>query len=123
MFLKNAIIGTIGFSLFYNIQEYFGHILPDLSNYPVLAAILGGIFVGVGAGLIIYSGGASGGDDALAIIISKICKCKISKAYFFADLAVLTLSLSYIPLSKILYSLITVSVSSSIAGEIHSLKK
>lgn len=88
-----------------------------------MAAVLGGIFVGIGAGLIIYSGGASGGDDALAIIISKIFKCKISRAYFCADLVVLTLSLSYIPIGKILYSLITVSVSSSIAGKIHSFKK
>ena len=122
-FLKNAIIGSFGFSMFYNIYEYFGHVVPDLSGYPIFAAILGGLVVGFGVGLIISVGGASGGDDALAIIISKVCKCNISKAYFFADLTVLILSLSYISANKIFYSLITVSVSSFVVGKIHGLKK
>ena len=39
-------------------------------------------------------------------------KCRISYAYLFTDLTVLTLSLSYIPFKRIAYSLITVTLSS-----------
>ena len=78
----------------------------------LLAAVLGALFVGVGVGLIVRQGGSSGGDDALALSIAKAVKCRISYAYLFTDLTVLTLSLSYIPFKRIAYSLITVTLSS-----------
>ncbi|MEF9839782.1 MAG: YitT family protein [Lachnospiraceae bacterium] len=117
-FLKNAIIASLGFSCFYNTYQVFGYVLPDFSNQPLLAAMLGGLFVGVGVGLVVRSGGASGGDDALALIITKLTTCKISKAYLITDLTVLLLSLTYIPMNKIFYSLITVTLSSFIIGRI-----
>ncbi|MEG0943659.1 MAG: YitT family protein [Angelakisella sp.] len=118
-FLKYAIVATCGFSVFYNIFEYFGPVLPNMGGTPVLAAIIGGVFVGVGVGLVVRAGGASGGDDALALIITQIFHCKISRAYFATDFVVLMLSLSYVPLHKILCSLITVTLSSFIIGRIH----
>ena len=51
-FLKNAIVSSIGFSLTYRIYEHIGYILPDLSSKPAIAAVVGGIFVGIGAGLV-----------------------------------------------------------------------
>lgn len=119
VFLKNAFVASVGFSAFYNIYEHFGYILPNLSHKPIIAAIVGGIFVGIGVGLIVRKGGASGGDDALALIIAKLTKCNISKAYLSTDITVLLLSLSYIPFGKIAYSLITVTISSLIIGKIH----
>lgn len=111
-FLKNAMIASLGFSFFYHCHQYFGYILPDLSGYPLIAAMAGGLTVGVGVGLVIGAGGASGGDDALALMISKLTKCKISRAYMTTDFVILLLSLSYIPLSKIVFSFITVTISS-----------
>ena len=118
-FLKNAVVASVGFSVFYNLYEYFGYVLPNLINMPLLAAIAGGLFVGIGVGLVVREGGASGGDDALALIISKVTKCNIAKAYLFTDLVVILLSISYIPIQKIFYSLITVTLSSFIIGKIH----
>ena len=111
-FLKNAVIASASFSLSYNTFEFFGPVLPDLSAHPLAAAVLGAMFVGVGVGIVVRQGGASGGDDALALVISKLTHCKISKAYLFTDLTVLILSLSYIPFERIMYSLITVTLSS-----------
>lgn len=118
-FLKNALVASVGFSLFYNIYEQIGYVIPDLSGKPLLAAILGGLFVGIGVGLVVRMGGASGGDDALALVISKLSGCNISKAYFATDFIVLLLSLTYIPVQKIFFSLITVTLSSFIIGRIH----
>ena len=86
--------------------------LPSLGGRPLLAAVLGGLFVGAGVGLIVRAGGASGGDDALALVIAKITRCPLSRAYLATDLTVLALSASYIPLHKIACSLVTVTVSS-----------
>ena len=111
-FLKNAIFSSIGFSVCYNLYEAYGYVLPNLGGQPLLAAVVGGLFVGIGVGLVVREGGASGGDDALAMIIAKNARCRISKAYFLTDFVVLMLSLSYIPLKNILCSLVTVTISS-----------
>ncbi|MEG1416928.1 MAG: YitT family protein, partial [Clostridium sp.] len=121
-FLKYAIVASIGFSTSYAIHERIGYTIPNMADNPILAAIIGAIFVGVGVSLVVRVGGASGGDDALALVISKTTKIQISKAYFVTDFVVLMMSLSYIPIGKILCSLITVSLSSYIIGVILSFE-
>ena len=111
-FIKTSIISTLISSLFYKFWELFPPILPDLSSYPLLAAILGGMFVGIGVGLIVRQGGSAGGDDALALTLSHVFSWRLSFCYLFTDVTVLLLSLSYIPIRQIVYSLITVNVSS-----------
>lgn len=122
-FIKLSAISTVSLSLFYKVWEQVGPILPNLSSYPFFAAILGGIFVGVGVGLVIRQGGSSGGDDALALAISKTTKIRISKAYLITDISVLLCSLSYIALNRIVYSLITVTISSLLIDWIQNLKR
>ncbi len=53
--------------MFYEIWDLLPPMLPDLSSLPVVAAIAGGLFVGIGTGLIVRQGGSGGGDDALAL--------------------------------------------------------
>ena len=84
----------------------------QLILWPLAAALLGGAFVGIGVGLIVRQGGSSGGDDALALVIHKLTGWKLSRAYLFTDLTVLVASLSYIPVRRIAFSLVTVTVSS-----------
>lgn len=120
-FLKNAVFASCCFSLSYRVWEHFGYIIPDLSQHQFAAALLGAVFVGVGVGIVVKEGGASGGDDALALVISHIAKCRISKAYLVTDLTVLCLSLSYIPFGKIAFSLITVTLSSFIIDKIQTI--
>lgn len=118
-FLKNAMFATCCYALFYRLWEFTGPLLPSFSGRPLIAALLGGLFVGTGAGLIVSKGGASGGDDALALIIHKVTGWKISRAYFFTDFVVLMLSLTYIPPVKILFSLLTVALSSKVIDILH----
>ena len=119
-FVKTSVVSTICVSVFYKLWELFPPMLPDLSEYPLLAAALGGIFVGVGVGLIVRQGGSSGGDDALALTISKLTRWRLSRAYLITDLTVLILSLSYIPFKRIAYSLVTVTISSLLIDFIKS---
>lgn len=113
-FIKLSLISTTFVSLFYKLWELFPHMLPDLSDHPLVASILGGCFVGVGVGIIIKQGGSSGGDDALALTISHLTHCKLSRVYLFTDVTVLLLSLTYIPFKRIAFSLITVTISSNL---------
>ena len=120
-FIAYSAAATIGFSLSYRIFEMIGPLFAIESQ--LLAAILGAVFVGCGCGFAILAGGAPSGDDALAMSLSKILKIRIEKVYLATDLVVLFLSLSYIPIGKILYSLLTVVLSGQIIGLIQKLKK
>ena len=88
---------------------------------PLLAAVLGALFIGIGAGICVRCGGATCGDDALAMSLSHLLKTPIERIYLVSDLTVLTLSLSYIPLRRIIYSLITVILSGQIIGWIQKI--
>ncbi|WP_283610708.1 YitT family protein [Faecalispora anaeroviscerum] len=119
-FIKVSAVSTVSLAAFFRLWEQFPPMLPDLSAYPLPAAILGGLFVGTACGLILQQGGSSGGDDALALAISKVTRCRIARAYLATDISVLLFSLSYIPLGRIAYSLVTVTVSSFLIDFIHN---
>ena len=120
-FIIYSAVAAGSFSVFYRIFESFPHIYPDLYKMPLLAAVLGAVFVGIGTGIAIRFGGAVCGDDALAMSISHVTGLKIEWVYLISDLTVLGLSLTYIPLSRIVYSLLTVILSGQIIGFIQRI--
>lgn len=117
-FIGYSIVASIGFSVGYGICELFPPLWPEIANHPLLASILGAIFIGIGAGLCVRAGGATSGDDALAMSLTSLTKgkLKIQWIYLTSDLIVLLLSLSYIPFKKISYSLLTVIISGQMIG-------
>ena len=121
-FIRISVLSTLSVSLFYKVWEQFPHMLPDLSNHPLAAAVLGGLFVGIGVGLIVRQGGSSGGDDALALVISKVTRWRLSFAYLFTDLTVLALSLTYIPITRIAFSVVTVTLSSFLIDQVQNFQ-
>ena len=48
-FIAYSALATAGFSGTYKICEQFPHLWPELANMPLLAALVGALFVGVGA--------------------------------------------------------------------------
>ena len=68
--------------------------------------------MGVGAGLVVLQGGSCGGDDASAITLSKITGFRISLVYLVIDGTVLLLSMTYIPVNRIVFSIVAAMMSS-----------
>ena len=120
-FLLCSLVAAGGFSLGYGICEQFAPLWPGLADYPLAAAVLGAGFIGIGAGICIRSGGATTGDDALAMSLSRLVKLDIQWIYLATDLTVLALSLSYIPVKRLCYSLLTVVLSGQLIGLIQKL--
>ena len=120
-FLAYSAISILSYSAGYAIFEQFPPLFPEIATYPLLAALVGALFIGIGAGLCVRAGGATTGDDALAMSLTHITKTPIQRIYLISDLLVLLLSLSYIPFRRIAYSLLTVVLSGQIIGFIQKL--
>ncbi len=120
-FIGYSAVAAAGFSLAYKIFEQFPPLWPGLAELPLAASVLGAVFVGVGAGLCVRVGGATGGDDALAMCLARVTGWDIQWIYLLSDFSVLALSVSYIPLERIGWSVLTVVLSGQIIGVIQKV--
>ena len=123
VFLFYSGISALGYSAVYSVCERFPPVFPEIASTPLAASLVGSIFVGVGCGVCVRIGGAPSGDDALAMSLSRLTRIPIQWVYLSTDLLVLGLSLSYIPVSKIAYSLLTVILSGQIIGLFQRARK
>lgn len=115
-FIGYSLVAALGYSMGYRICEQFPPLWPGIARLPLLASVAGALFIGIGAGLCVRVGGATSGDDALAMSLTHLTGIPIQRLYLISDLIVLLLSLSYIPLRRIGYSLLTVVLSGQIIG-------
>ena len=122
-FLAYSAVSVCCYSLCYSLLERFAPLWPGLIASPLWCALLGAVFVGVGAGLSVLGGGAPAADDALAMSLNKRYGWNIQNIYLVSDLTVLLISLTYIPFRRIAYSLLTVILSGQIVGWIQRLEK
>lgn len=117
-FIKKSLVATVLFSVFLSIFKFTGTVLPPLYDSPFTAAVVGGILIGLGCGLVVTEGGATGGDDALALAISDKFNLSLAMVYIICDVVVLLISISYIPVTQLVFSLLTTTISSVIVGQI-----
>ena len=120
-FIVCSFVAALGYSAGYALWEQFPPLWPGIVEYPLIAALLGALFIGIGAGLCVRAGGATCGDDALAMSISHLTHIPIQWVYLVSDMTVLLLSLTYIPLTRIVWSLLTVTLSGQIIGWIQRI--
>lgn len=122
-FIGYSLFAAGSFSISYAIYELFPPIYPQIADMPILATIVGALFIGVSVGICVKFGGAPTGDDAFVMAISHKFKIDIKWVYLIGDLVVLALSLTYIDYKRIILSLITVILSGQIVGIIQKIGK
>jgi len=85
--------------------------IKKLSEDMLLNAFYGGAVVGLGLGLIYYSGASTGGADALGQVLWKLKKIPMGRTLIALDFVVLgAATLIFIPLEQIMYSLIFIFI-------------
>ncbi|GBG96454.1 YitT family protein [Lactococcus termiticola] len=88
----------------------------NIDHDTLIAAILAGVFAGAGVGIVFRYGGTTGGSDIIAQLLQFKKGIQVGKTFFAIDAIVLTLSLSYIPLTHMMYTLIASFVAAQVIG-------
>jgi uncharacterized membrane-anchored protein YitT (DUF2179 family) len=112
-----TIAGTILLSVFLAILENFiqaGWIIPFQTHDYILAALYAGLTLGTGLGLVFRFGATTGGSDILARIAVKNHGWSMGQIILSTDAAIIGLSLFYIPIEKVLYTMISVFVATKL---------
>ena len=110
-FLLNTLLSTVFFNLLY---DYIYPFLPNYRGNTLLAAIFGGLFIGLGIAIVFMRGGSTGGMD----IVNKAVQVKkphisLGKISFITDLIVISIAaVSFRSLESALYAVIAMFVSS-----------
>lgn len=82
------------------------HPIPGLTSDLFLAAIFGGIIVGIGVGLIIRYGGSLDGTEIVAILLDKRTSFSVGEIIMFFNLFILTSAGFVFSWDKAMYSLV-----------------
>lgn len=120
-FVCHTFVSVISYTLFYGLMEAYSPIVVDLRDNLAVAALLSGLLTGLGAGLIIRAGGASGGDDILSLLVSEWRGIKVGTVFIIMDVAVLMLSLFYMPLRETLFTVMAVVVAGQLITVVTSV--
>lgn len=82
------------------------HIPHGFTDVPILAAVFGGLFVGLGVGIVIRYGGIIDGADTIALLIDKVTIFSVSEAIMGINSVIITLAGFVFGWEQALYSLI-----------------
>jgi uncharacterized membrane-anchored protein YitT (DUF2179 family) len=103
--LVYTILGTFGLSFWLAFWQSVP-LLIDLQHDLLIVALLAGLIAGIGSGIVYKVGGTTGGVDVLARILEKNFGVTIGRSLLIFDVFVLLLSLTYIDLNRMMYTLI-----------------
>ena len=92
-FGAKTVTGFVLTSVFVDVLSYFSGMEPLVHDNALLAAIFGGVFMGVGVGLIFKSRATSGGTDVLAMIISRQNRMPLGQIMIMVDSVIVILGL------------------------------
>ncbi|WP_232699564.1 YitT family protein [Brevibacillus daliensis] len=113
-FLVNTVIAAISFSFFYELCERFSPLVFDFSNAMMLAVVISGLLTGLGLGIVLKYGGATGGDDVLSLWLSKWTGLSVGTILIIFDVVVLGLSLFFLPVPQVMYTLFAVLIAGKV---------
>jgi uncharacterized membrane-anchored protein YitT (DUF2179 family) len=82
------------------------HPVPALTQDPLLAAVFGGIILGIGVGLVIRYGGSLDGTEILAILFNKKIPFSVGQTVMFFNLFILGSAGFVFGWDRAMYSLI-----------------
>lgn len=119
--LALTIWGTLCLSLFLSFWLHLPIINQlNLDHDLFIAGVLAGLFSGVGIGIVFKYGGTTGGTDIIARILDLKLGIPVGKSLLALDAFVLTISLSYLDIKHMIYTLLASFVLARITDSIQA---
>lgn len=84
----------------------FAHVDVGFTDEPILAAVFGGMFVGIGMGMVVRYGGILDGSDTVALLIDRVTVFSVGEAILAINAMIITLAGFVFGWENALYSLI-----------------
>jgi uncharacterized membrane-anchored protein YitT (DUF2179 family) len=103
---KTFAVSTLFGVLIMSVGTALLHPVPPLTVEPILASVFGGIFVGIGVGLVIRFGGSLDGTEVVAILFSKKLPFSVGEVVMFINLFILSSAGFVFSWDRAMYSLI-----------------
>ncbi|UEX89831.1 YitT family protein [Staphylococcus ratti] len=105
-----TVFATVLISVFLSLTETWHVKADDI----LVNAVFGGLTVGLGIGVIILAGGTTAGTTILARIANKYLDVSTPYALLFFDFIVVMISLTVIPLDRVLITLISLYIGTKV---------
>lgn len=114
-----TVLGFVLTAVFVDTLTYFYGYEPLVEGDALLSSVFGGLFVGIGLGLIFKSRATSGGTDIVAMMISKYTRLPVGQLMIAVDSTIVLLGLVVFQDWKIpLYSLIVIFITGKVIDTI-----
>ena len=123
LFGKNAMVYTVyGIASLYLYVWIFQQIpfFVDLNQDYLVVSLVAGSIGGLGSGLVFRYGGTIGGSDIIARVIEKKFGIQLNQALLAFDILVMLLSLTYISIPKMMYTLIASFIYSQVVNMVQN---
>ncbi|MFB9860117.1 YitT family protein [Salinicoccus siamensis] len=123
-FLMNAVLLVVGFKFLSRRSMYYTIVVVILTSLflwltedwqiqtdqILINTVFGGLFVGLGIGLVIRIGATTAGTTILARLVNKYMDINVSYALLFFDLVVITIGLTVMTLEQVLLTVIALYI-------------
>lgn len=116
-FALSVAVGAFSFPMFlalFQDMEQLHHLVDD----PLLAAICAGVLDGVGIGIIVRAGGATGGIDIPCIILNKFTGIKVGTAMAVTDICIYLMQLPFTRTNGVILGILYAGIYSVIMNQI-----
>ncbi len=116
-FAFSTVLSTFCYPIAMSLVEYFaGGLL--ITEDVFLCTFMGGIMIGIGAGMVIRAGASSGGMDVPSLLLNKYLKIPLSTAVYIVDISILALQALQTPGDHVLYGIVLVLIYSTVIDKL-----
>lgn len=108
--LGRSLVGVAAFSLFLGLTAG----IEPITDQVVLAIVYGGLTMGIGLGLVLRSGGTTGGTEVLALVLQQRFGFSVGSMVLFVDACVLLVAALTFSPEAAMWAVITLFISSKV---------
>ena len=114
----NSVVGSLLFPLFVYLTKNVGDYIVIENDNLLLIALIGGVMVGIGSGMVFKTGFTTGGTDILNQITSKYLKISIGTSMLITDGIIVIAGGFFFGWTRVLYAMIVLYIISLMVDKV-----